>query len=152
MIVSSSWGISMFGCRAGIKILWALSHSGTGLGPCHEGRRIISVLWRWTACLPSIRSYFRQKKRRELFTWKRKGDLQWGQIDYIMTSKRWRSCFTNAKVVWKHSKQVQAWWGYGPRIRDVNVQMEGKQDKKGSTHRLEHTKDLHDCLIIPNTV
>lgn len=65
-------------------------------------KEILSILARNGLC--AINTYFRPKKRQTIDTWKRKGANQRGQIDYVMASKRWRSCFTDAKVVWSHAR------------------------------------------------
>ena len=49
-------------------------------------------------CVPS--TYFRPKKRQTTHTWRRAHDDSKGQIDYIVASRRWRSCFTDSKVYW----------------------------------------------------
>ena len=49
-------------------------------------------------CVPS--TYFRPKKRQTTHTWRRAHDTSRGQIDYIVASRRWRSCFTDSKVYW----------------------------------------------------
>ena len=49
-------------------------------------------------CVPS--TYFRPKKRQNCITWRRDHDKAKGQIDYIVASRRWRSCFYDSKVYW----------------------------------------------------
>ena len=57
----------------------------------------------------AVNTYFRPRRRQSYHTWRNKRGKQRGQIDYIMASKRWRSCFTDSKVTWgparfKHGK------------------------------------------------
>ena len=57
----------------------------------------------------AVNTYFRPRKRQTFHTWRRQKRKQAGQIDYVMTSKRWRSCFVDVKVSWsparfKHGK------------------------------------------------
>ena len=45
--------------------------------------------------------------RYSVHTWKGNALCGKGQIDYIMASNRWKSCFTNAKVQWCHSRVLK---------------------------------------------
>ena len=52
----------------------------------------------------AVNTFFRPKKRQSFHTWRRKKPSKMSQIDYIMASKRWRSCFTDSKVSWSPTK------------------------------------------------
>ena len=52
----------------------------------------------------AVNTCFRPRRRQSFHTWRRKHDGQKGQIDYIMATKRWRSCFTDSKVSWSPAK------------------------------------------------
>ena len=61
-------------------------------------RELIRIFETNDLCVPS--TYFRPKKRQTCHTWRRGHDKTRGQIDYIVASRRWRSCFHDSKVYW----------------------------------------------------
>ena len=57
--------------------------------------------------LCAINTFFRPKKRQTVHTWRGNNLYKRRQLDYIMVSARWRSCFTDSKVEWSHSRLLK---------------------------------------------
>ena len=81
------------------------------IGPyaCEQGERrmrkrtkdLLRLFEQHNLCAPS--TYFRPRKRQTNHTWRAnrgQGSETKGQIDYVVASKRWRSCFYDSKVYW----------------------------------------------------
>lgn len=64
-------------------------------------REFLEMFEQHSLCVPS--TYFRPKRRHSMHTWRGagpNGSERRGQIDHIVASKRWRSCFHDCKVYW----------------------------------------------------
>ena len=79
------------------NIIGPFAHHAAGRKLRHRTQQLLRLFEANDLCVPS--TYFRPRKRQTYHTWRGSKGAR-GQIDYIVASKRWRSCFHDSKVYW----------------------------------------------------
>ena len=82
-------------------IIGPYAHRAAGRKIRHRTKQLLQMFEVNNLCVPS--TYFRPKNDHTIHTWRGTQGAR-SQIDYIVASKRWRSCFFDSKVYWTASR------------------------------------------------
>ena len=84
-----------------MDIIRPYAHRAAGRKLRQRTKQLLQLFETNNLCVPS--TYFRPRKGHTIHTWRGSRGAR-SQIDYIVASRRWRSCFYDSKVYWNASR------------------------------------------------